>query len=262
MGALHEGHLSLIREAARLAEEVVVTIFVNPTQFGPGEDFERYPRNLEGDTHLAESAGATLIFAPSVLEMYPQGEQTRVRVADLSRGLCGESRPGHFEGVATIVAKLFNAVGPGTYIFGQKDYQQWRLIEQMARDLLFPAEVVGMPIVREADGMARSSRNVYLKPEERSRALALACSLQGAIKAYRGGVRDSGRLIEGVQAALVEHVRVDYVEARDPSSLVPIVGNFEGSLLLAVAGYVGNTRLIDNVVLSPTVGDILPGATA
>lgn len=258
MGALHEGHLSLIREAAQRAEEVVVTIFVNPTQFGPNEDFERYPRNLEGDARLAESAGATVIFAPPASEMYPTGEQTRVRVAGLSRGLCGESRPGHFEGVATVVAKLFNAVGPGTYIFGQKDYQQWRLIERMVKDLLFPVEVVGMPIVREFDGIALSSRNAYLKPEERSRALALPRSLQGAIEAYRSGVRDSDRLVEGARAELSKGVRVDYVQARDPSSLEPILGNFEGEILVAVAGYLGETRLIDNVVLSPSVCDILP----
>lgn len=259
MGALHEGHLSLIREAARRAEEVVVTIFVNPTQFGPNEDFERYPRDLENDTKRAESAGATIIFAPPVAEMYPSGEQTRVRVVGLSRGLCGESRPGHFEGVATVVAKLFNAVGPGCYIFGQKDFQQWRLIEQMARDLLFPVEIVGMPIVREPDGMALSSRNAYLKPGERLRALTLARSLQHAIEAYRSGVRDSGRLVDGVSAELAKDVRVDYVEIRDPSSLDPIVGEFSGPVLLAVAGYVGSTRLIDNVVLCSTVADILPG---
>lgn len=257
MGALHEGHLSLIREAAQRGEEVVVTIFVNPTQFGPGEDFERYPRNLQSDKRLAESAGATLIFAPPTSEMYPEGEQTRVRVTGLSRGLCGASRPGHFEGVATVVAKLFNAVGPGTYIFGRKDYQQWRLIEQMARDLLFPVEVVGMPIVREPDGIALSSRNAYLTPAERFRALALARSLQGAVEAYRQGVRDGDRLVEEVRAQLSKDVEIDYVEARDPSSLERVVGNGEGAILLAVAAYVGETRLIDNVVLSPTVGDIL-----
>lgn len=258
MGALHEGHLSLIREAKRRCDEAVVSIFVNPTQFGPNEDFERYPRNLEADTRLAESAGATVIFAPEVQEMYPRGEQTRVRVTGLSDGLCGASRPGHFEGVATVVTKLFNAIGPGIYVFGKKDYQQWRIIEQMARDLLFPVEVVGMPIVREHDGMALSSRNAYLKPEERVRALCLARALQGAISSYRNGVRDSRLLIEQVRVALSD-VRVDYVEARDASSLGSVTREFEKPLLLAVAAFLGETRLIDNVVLATDVEDIIPG---
>jgi pantoate--beta-alanine ligase len=189
--------------------------------------------------------------------MYPSGEQTRVRVTEVSQGLCGAARPGHFEGVATVVAKLFNAVGPGTYIFGQKDYQQWRLIEQMARDLLFPVQVVGMPIVREPDGVALSSRNAFLKPDERHRARVLARSLQAAITAYRDGVRDSGLLIEMVKTELAKDALVDYVEARDPKSLESIQGQFTGSMLLAAAVYLGTTRLIDNVVLAPDVSDIL-----
>lgn len=261
MGALHEGHLSLIREAKRRCDEAVVSIFVNPTQFGPNEDFDRYPRNLEADTKLAESAGATVIFAPAVEEMYPRGEQTRVRVTGVSQGLCGASRPGHFEGVATVVSKLFNVMGPGTYLFGKKDYQQWRLIEQMARDLLFPVEIVGMPIVRESDGMALSSRNAYLKPEERARALCLVRSLQGAISAYRKGVRNAHTLVEQVRAELSEQVRVDYVEARDAVSLESVAGDFAEPLLLAVATFLGETRLIDNVVLSPEVEDLLPGGS-
>lgn len=258
MGALHEGHLSLIREARRRCDEAVVSIFVNPTQFGPNEDFDRYPRNLTADTRLAESAGATVIFAPQVQEMYPRGEQTRVRVTGLSQGLCGASRPGHFEGVATVVAKLFNAIGAGTYIFGKKDYQQWRLIEQMAEDLLFPVEVVGMPIVRESDGMALSSRNAYLTPDARARARCLSRSLQGAIEAYRAGLRDGDGLSRVVRAALGAEVQVDYVEARDAESLEMIEGSYDGPILLAVAAFLDETRLIDNVVLFPDVGDILP----
>ncbi len=257
MGALHEGHLSLVREAARRADEVVVTVFVNPTQFGPGEDFDRYPRNLEKDRQLAESAGATLVFAPPVAEMYPMGEQTRVVVSELSQGLCGTSRPGHFDGVSTVVAKLFNAVGAGTYFFGKKDYQQWRLVERMARDLLFPVEIVGMPIVREEDGVALSSRNAYLLPEERIRARALSRALQVAIEAYRSGERNARTIVDRVLATLKTNVEVDYAQARDPLTLHEVDGSFEGPLLVAVAGYLGKTRLIDNVVLTPGVSDIV-----
>lgn len=257
MGALHEGHLSLVREAARRADEVVVTIFVNPTQFGPGEDFDRYPRDLEADTRLADSAGASIIFAPPIQEMYPPGEQTRVQVSKLSRGLCGMSRPGHFEGVATVVAKLFNAVGAGTYFFGTKDYQQWRLVRQMACDLLFPVHVVGMPIVRERDGVALSSRNAYLQPDERIRARVLSLSLQSAISSYRDGERDARAIVERVRAMMKTRLEVDYVEARDPVTLETVDGPFEGELLIAVAGYLGKTRLIDNVVLGPGVSDIV-----
>ena len=259
MGALHEGHLSLVREAARRADEVVVTIFVNPTQFGPNEDFARYPRDLEGDTARATSAGATVIFAPPVEEMYPRGEQTRVSVGPLSQGMCGRSRPGHFEGVATVVSKLFNAVGPGVYVFGKKDYQQWRIVEQMARDLMFPLEVVGAPTVRESDGLALSSRNAYLDPGERARAVAVPQALQAAISAFRSGERNAERLAEAVRKRLEVDLRVDYVEARDPTSLDEINGVAGETLLIAVAGYLGKTRLIDNVVLGSDMRDIVTG---
>jgi pantoate--beta-alanine ligase len=252
MGALHEGHLSLVREAARITERVVVTIFVNPTQFGPGEDFEKYPRNLEQDGKLAFGAGASIIFAPAVFEMYPRGEQTRVRVEKLTDGLCGASRPGHFEGVTTVVSKLFNAVGPGAYFFGKKDYQQWRVIERMAQDLLFDVQVVGMPIVREEDGLAMSSRNTYLSAEDRVRALSLSRGLFAAESLYQAGERSALVLAERVRSEMTEaRVEVEYVEVRDSISLAPVTDAEPGvEWVLAVAGKVGSTRLIDNLVLS------------
>lgn len=262
MGALHEGHLSLIREAANRAEVVVVTIFVNPTQFGPGEDFERYPRTLESDTRLAESAGANVIFAPEVKEMYPEGEQTRVRVPGLSQGMCGASRPTHFEGVATIVAKIFHVVGEAVYCFGRKDYQQLRVIERLAIDLLFPVEIVGCPIVREVDGLAMSSRNVYLSAEQRVRALAIVRTLQAALDSFRVTKPSVLALIEQTTGALSSAgLEVDYVEIRDALSLEECVGTepVESPAVLAVAVRLGNTRLIDNVVLTSSSPDLIQG---
>jgi len=261
MGALHEGHLSLVRAAGEAGDEVVVTIFVNPTQFGPGEDFERYPRNLEQDVALASSAGATCVFAPPVEEMYPAGEQTRVRVQGLSEGLCGGSRPGHFDGVATIVSKLFHLVGEATYCFGQKDYQQLRVIERMARDLLFPVAVRGCPIVREEDGLAMSSRNSYLSSVERSQALSISRGLQMAIEAYRAGSSTS-ELLAAVRNSMEEAaVRVEYAELREPEDLsfLDTQDLGQGTFALLVAGRVGSTRLIDNVVLEPGVTDLNRG---
>lgn len=258
MGALHEGHLSLVREAAARCEQVVVTIFVNPTQFGPNEDFDRYPRQLEADAEMARTAGATVIFAPPTEEMYPEGEQTRVRVSGLSQGLCGGVRPGHFDGVATIVTKLMNAVGPGIYFFGQKDYQQWRLIERLARDLMFDVEVVGLPIVRENDGLAMSSRNAYLSPEERNRALSLARGLARATQSFDSGVRQVDQLLalvrEEMKSAAID---IEYVELRDARDLVEITeeGTAPPPWVLAVAGRAGATRLIDNVILGDTDGE-------
>ena len=262
MGALHEGHLSLIREAATRAEVVVVTIFVNPTQFGPGEDFERYPRTLEADVSLAESAGATVIFAPPVSEMYPQGEQTRVRVPELSQGMCGASRPAHFEGVATIVTKLFHVIGEAVYCFGRKDYQQLRVIERMAIDLLFPVEVVGCPIVREVDGLAMSSRNVYLSAAERASALSIVRALQAALESYRAQKKSVSALIEQTSAALLAAgLELDYVEMRDALSLKEFQddASVEAPAVLAVAVKLGKTRLIDNVVLAPDTRDLIAG---
>lgn len=252
MGALHEGHLSLVREAARRTDEVVVTIFVNPTQFGPDEDLEQYPRDLHRDQNLCAAAGATIVFAPPVSEMYPAGEQTRVRVAELSEGMCGRTRPHHFEGVATVVSKLFNAVGPGIYVFGKKDYQQLRIVQRLATDLLFDVEIVGMPIVREPDGLAMSSRNAYLSPEERSRALCLSRGLRVAKVRFDKGERRPAELVAAVRDELhASLVELDYVELRDASTLEEVCTEEDRGppWVLGVAGFVGTTRLIDNVVL-------------
>lgn len=252
MGALHQGHLALVREAKRRADAVVVTVFVNPTQFGPGEDFDKYPRNLERDTELAAEAGAALVFAPEADVMYPRGEQTRVQVGGLSSTLCGRCRPDHFEGVATIVAKLFNVFGEGIYVFGRKDYQQLRIIERMAEDLLFPVQVVGHPLVRDDDGLALSSRNQYLSDDARRRALSIPRSLQAANAAYLAGERQVGRLREMVRGALTRSgVAIDYAALADVDSLREHedVEQLGGRTLLAIAGRVGGTRLIDNMVL-------------
>jgi pantoate--beta-alanine ligase len=261
MGALHEGHRTLMREARRRATSVAVTIFVNPTQFGPREDLDRYPKDLEGDVEKCRGEGVALVFAPSVAEMYPAGETTRVRVGGLGDHLCGVSRPGHFDGVATIVTKLLVAAGPCTAVFGRKDYQQLQIIRRLARDLLLPVEIVGHPTVREPDGLALSSRNAYLGPEDRRRALVIPRSLAGAVRAFGAGERSPARLREPVARALAEAgLRVDYVSIADADELAPLE---EGSIvgaraLLAVAAYSGSTRLIDNVVLGedppPPVG--------
>ncbi len=262
MGALHEGHLSLVREAKAQCDLAVATIFVNPTQFGPKEDFAKYPRNVERDIDLLETAHADFVFTPSVEEMYPPHDQTRVRVPRLAEGLCGASRPGHFEGVATVVSKFFNAVGPGAYFFGKKDYQQWRVIERMASDLLFPVRVVGCPIVREADGLAMSSRNNYLSEQERAFAPGLAAALRSARARYQAGERNLARLLDHTRAALFGQsdqalkFEVEYVEIRVGATLeVPSV-DVDGllvpghdELVLLVAARLGATRLIDNLEL-------------
>ena len=262
MGALHEGHLSLVRMARRSTDLVVVTIFVNPTQFGPNEDYERYPRDLSRDTSLVADAGAAIVFAPSVEQMYPKGEETRVTVEETSRGLCGAHRPGHFTGVATVVAKLFNAVGPGFYVFGMKDYQQLRVIERMARDLLFPVQILKAPIVREADGLAMSSRNVYLSPEEREVAPGLSRALFLSRSLYQKGQRQRSVLLEAARQAISRSARdsarlqVEYLELRDADSLSPDIVDEndritppERPVVLLVAARLGTTRLIDNLSL-------------
>jgi len=256
MGALHRGHLALVEEASRRGTFVVVSIFVNPTQFGPHEDFSRYPRELDADldalapllSQASHAAGA--VFAPDVAEMYPPGDETRVRVGALAEPLCGRFRPGHFEGVATVVAKLFCAVGPCTAVFGRKDYQQLLVVRRMARDLLLDVEVVGYPIVREADGLAMSSRNAYLSASERARALALARGLSAAATAFARGERDARRL-EAEARARVEAVAtsIDYVEVRNAETLAACEGSVTGRTVLAIACHVGSTRLIDNLVL-------------
>lgn len=252
MGALHAGHLALVDEAARRANRVAVTIFVNPTQFGPNEDLARYPRDFEGDLEKCRSRGVSIVFSPAAEEMYPAGERTRVRVSGVTDALCGASRPGHFEGVATIVAKLFAAAGPCVAVFGRKDYQQLKVIERMARDLMLPVEIVGHPTVRERGGLALSSRNVHLSMSDREAALSIPRSLADAIRRFEGGERSAGALRERVQTALeAANLRVDYVAVADADSIRPLAdAEAIGSrALLAVAAFAGATRLIDNVVL-------------
>lgn len=255
MGALHEGHLALVREArARVGPSglVAVSIFVNPTQFGPNEDFSRYPRDLEGDAAKVASAGASLLFSPESTAIYPEGDATRVRVQGLTEVLCGPFRPGHFEGVATVVSKLFALVGPSVAVFGKKDYQQLAVLRRMAKDLFFPVEVVGFPIVREASGLAMSSRNAYLSPEERERALGLSRGLRKASMAFSEGERRAAALLAPVREE-VERVAdsIDYVDANHEDSLVPYGSEdrVHERALLAIACRIGKTRLLDNVVL-------------
>lgn len=259
MGALHEGHLTLVRKAASENDEVLVTVFVNPTQFGPGEDFSRYPRDLKRDTALAGSAGASLLFAPSAAEMYPEGEETRVLLPRISRGLCGDFRPGHFDGVATVVSKFFNALGEGTYYFGQKDYQQWRLIERLAQDLLFPVTVVGLPTVRDGDGLAMSSRNQFLSAEERQFALQIPRALQVALDFYRSGERrPSIYEREMAQALSRGPVQLQYAQLRHAQHLTSLPDPFSEPAVAAIAVLLGKTRLIDNLVLSSDAEDPIP----
>jgi pantoate--beta-alanine ligase len=250
MGALHAGHLSLVRAAKAQCGAVVVSIFVNPTQFGPAEDFAKYPRPFAADCAALEKEGVDMVFAPAVEEMYPKGETTWVTVESLSEKLDGGSRPGHFRGVATVVSKLFHVIGPDLAFFGQKDAAQLAVIRRMVRDLNFPVEIVACPIVREPDGLALSSRNAYLSVEERRRALVLSRSLREVEKALGSGERDARKLAQSGRAvlALEPEVRLDYFEIVNPDTLDPVV-EITGKTLVAVAAYVGATRLIDNVLL-------------
>jgi pantoate--beta-alanine ligase len=252
MGALHEGHLSLVRAAKDRADVVIVSIFVNPTQFGPGEDFTKYPRTFGRDSELLQKAGVEFIFAPSPEEMYPRGATAWVNVEEVSERLDGRSRPGHFRGVTTVVSKLFHIIEPDFAFFGQKDAAQVAVIRRLVRDLNFPVQIVVCPIVREADGLAMSSRNIYLNTEERKSALVLSRSL-GAMKArFQSGERDTGNLLAVGKQALGEYpsVRLDYLEIVDPDTLEPIT-EITRKALAAVAAFVGTTRLIDNVLLDP-----------
>ena len=252
MGALHEGHLSLVRAAKAKSDVVAVSIFVNPTQFGPNEDFTSYPRDLDKDCALLEREGVDVVFAPSAEEMYPAGSVTWVTVEGLSDRLCGKSRPGHFRGVATVVAKLFNIVEPDFAFFGQKDAAQIAVIKRMVRDLRFPVAIEVCPIVREADGLALSSRNVYLGADDRNMALVLHASLQRAQKVFDDGERDAATIAAAAKKAFVWQpaVRLDYFEIVDPDDLTPVATIAKRSLV-AVAAFVGNTRLIDNILLEP-----------
>ncbi len=261
MGALHEGHLELVRAAAKACDWVVCSIFVNPTQFGPNEDFARYPRDVEGDVTKLATARADLVFTPEIAAMYAPGDETRVRVTALARHLCGPHRPGHFEGVTTVVAKLFGIVGPCLSIFGKKDYQQLAILRRMACDLFMPIEVRGHPIVREPDGVAMSSRNAYLTTDERARARGLSRGLGAAARAFEGGERRAGVLRALVEAHVVPAATsVDYVSVADPDALVPFddAQRVPPRALLAVACRIGQTRLIDNVVLGEDPTSALP----
>lgn len=250
MGALHDGHLALVREAKKHAAFVVCSIFVNPTQFGPNEDLARYPRDLEGDVRKLE--GVDVVFAPEPSAMYVPGERTRVRVDELTAHLCGPYRPGHFEGVTTVVAKLFAIVGPSVAVFGKKDFQQLAVIRRMTKDLFIPVDIVGYPIVREPDGLAMSSRNAYLSPEERRRALGLSRGLSAATRAFEKGERRAGVLrrlaLEAIEPIATS---IDYVSVADVEAMTPLPNDQDvpERVLLAVACRVGGTRLIDNVVL-------------
>ena len=250
MGALHAGHLSLARAARRDgADFVALTIFVNPLQFAPGEDLDRYPRTLEADLDACRELGVDLVFAPARDAMYPAGFQTEVRVTGITRQLEGEHRPGHFDGVTTVVAKLFANTGRCHAYFGRKDFQQWRIVERMARDLDLPVDVVGMPIVREADGLALSSRNRYLSSDERERALGIARGLRLAHDAWRAGTRHADALSKLVRQEVEPAFdRIDYVALASPDTLERVDGEVNEGVLL-IAAHVGKTRLIDNLWL-------------
>lgn len=265
MGALHEGHASLIRAAKQLADEVAVSIFVNPTQFGQNEDFGKYPKTLDRDREVCERSGATLVFAPSIEEMYPAGESTRVTVTGVSSGLCGATRPGHFDGVATIVTKFFVLAGPCTAVFGKKDYQQLKVIERFARDLLLPVTIVGHPIVRDVDAVALSSRNNYLSPSERARAQGIVRGLSAAHRAFAQGERQVSQLTGLVLGQLsAQQLSPQYVEVVDAETLQRFEPGQTAAprCLLAVAAFCGTTRLIDNVVLGEDPDPILAAAQA
>jgi pantoate--beta-alanine ligase len=250
MGFLHDGHLALIQKSVALCDATVVSIFVNPTQFGPTEDLDKYPRALEHDQRLCREAAVDLLFLPQAGEIYPPGFQTYIEPGPLAEPLCGAVRPGHFRGVATVVSKLFNIVQPDIAFFGQKDFQQCAVVRQMVQDLNLPVEIVTVPTVREVDGLAMSSRNSYLGPSGRKRALCLSQGLFAAERAFREGERDSRTLGALATEHMTEVDRLQYLELRDAATLAPLTGPVEQPAVLCVAAYVGATRLIDNVVLS------------
>ena len=254
MGALHEGHLTLVREARRRAAHVAVSIFVNPRQFGANEDLDKYPRQLAADSALLQAEGVSLLWAPDAEAMYPAGYATNISVAGVSEGLCGGARPGHFDGVATVVCKLFNQVRPDLALFGEKDWQQLAVIRRMARDLDLtePAvgAILGVPTVREADGLAMSSRNAYLSPADRARAAALPAAMRTAIAAVRAGI-PLAEALAGLTGSLLAggFSSVDYAEIRDAASLAPLAALGDAPARLLVAARIGGTRLIDNMAV-------------
>ncbi|RKZ20237.1 pantoate--beta-alanine ligase [bacterium] len=248
MGYLHEGHLSLVDIARKDGDICVVSIFVNPIQFGPGEDYERYPRDVERDERLLEQRGCDVLFYPSASEMYPEDFLTRVRVEKLSSILCGKSRPGHFEGVTTVVLKLFNIVKPHVAVFGEKDYQQLVIIKRMVRDLNLDVEIVAGEIIREKDGLAMSSRNVYLDPVERKQATCLFRSMLLAQDMVKAGIRDTKTIVEAVEGFIkkFDRARIDYVKIVHPDTLEELEEIHDRARIL-LAVYFGNARLIDNM---------------
>jgi len=251
MGYLHEGHLALVKKARELGDIVVASIFINPTQFGPNEDLAKYPRDFDRDAILLEQEKTDIIFFPDSKEIYPKGYSTYVQVRDLQNHLCGKSRAGHFVGVATVVAKLFNIVKPHFAVFGQKDYQQLKVIERMVQDLNMDIEIIGFPTVREQDGLAMSSRNTYLSQDERSRALLISASLAEAERLFRNGTREAALIQREVERVLKskEGVDIEYVSITDPDTLED-VKQIKDKVLVAIACHVGKTRLIDNKVLT------------
>lgn len=250
MGYLHEGHISLVKASREENDYTIMSIFVNPTQFGPNEDFEKYPRDMERDTRMAEEAGVDIIFAPTKDEMYPDRYKTYVEVEDITSVLCGKTRPGHFKGVTTVVAKLFNIVEPDKAYFGQKDAQQVIVIKKMARDLNMNLEVVTCPIIRECDGLAMSSRNTYLSSEERKAAVILSKSLFEAQDLIKKGERDAAELVKYISEKIstVDFAKIDYIEITDAENLEK-ADVISGKVLIALAVRFGKTRLIDNVVM-------------
>ena len=258
MGYLHEGHLSLMRRARAQCDILVVSIFVNPTQFGPNEDFERYPRDFDRDERLCREVGVDVVFYPTADAMYPQPYLTYVHVEKLSETMCGASRPGHFRGVTTVVTKLFNIVQPHIAVFGQKDYQQSLIIRQMVRDLNFDVEIDVAPIVREADGLAMSSRNKYLSPEERQQALVLYRSLTRAEELIREGERNVDTLLQAMKTVISEapDARIDYIAIVDAETLEPL-STVRHNTVIALAVYIGTTRLIDNTWIREKDGKLV-----
>lgn len=254
MGFFHEGHLELMRVGKRLSDVLAISIFVNPIQFGPSEDYEAYPRDMEGDLAKARDVGVQLVFVPSVEEMYPPDHQTKVAVQRLTNHLCGLCRPGHFDGVTTVVAKLFNIVRPQLAIFGEKDYQQLTVVRRMVEDLNMAIQIVGVPTVREPDGLAMSSRNTYLNAEEKESARSLKKSLDLAAQMYREGERDARKIKRAVEDLILSHpfTQIDYVNLCDPGTLEDLeeVGD---RALLALAVKVGKARLIDNCLIGTEI---------
>lgn len=252
MGFLHDGHISLIKKSVSQNDITVVSIFVNPVQFGAGEDLDKYPRDLEGDRAAAEAAGADVIFHPSANRMYPEGYKTYLAVEDITGILCGKSRPTHFRGVTTVIAKLFNIIKPERAYFGQKDAQQLAVVMRMTEDMNFDAEIIACPIVREADGLAMSSRNTYLSEEERKKAPVLNKGLQKAAQMYAGGERDIKTLTAAIreEIAAADGADIEYIEAVKFPSLEPCGDSVCGKTLIALAARFGETRLIDNIILS------------